>query len=149
MATYLAAPFYTYPRSVTPLALCDAHISHLAHTLETKRAACIQYTIACVRALYNLPAGVSLLLRRCATWSSAHYRYITGYITVTLQVRDLEQRTALHVALDFEGDRHGVDLEVAEMLLAKGAEQVTSLWSRPCVARCLVRGASHTREAPL
>ena len=100
-----------------------------------------------------------------------HYRYITGarpgaahititlplplhcrYITVTLplhfQVRDLEQRTALHVALDFEGDRHGVDLEVAEMLLAKGAEQVTSLWSRPCVARCLVRGASHTREAP-
>ena len=78
-----------------------------------------------------------------------HCRYITVTLPLHFQVRDLEQRTALHVALDFEGDRHGVDLEVAEMLLAKGAEQVTSLWSRPCAARCLVRGASHTREAPL
>ena len=37
-------------------------------------------------------------------------------------VRDLEKRTALHLALDFEGDRRGVDLPLAEILLKSGAD---------------------------
>ena len=34
------------------------------------------------------------------------------YVPVyTTQVRDLEERTSLHVALDFEDNRRGVDLQ--------------------------------------
>lgn len=37
-------------------------------------------------------------------------------------VRDVEQRTTLHLALDFDDDLRGVDLPLAEMLLKKGAD---------------------------
>jgi len=37
-------------------------------------------------------------------------------------VRDNEQRTALHLALDFEDDRGGINLPMAELLLRKGAD---------------------------
>ena len=37
-------------------------------------------------------------------------------------VRDNEQRTALHLALDFEGDRSGIDLAMCELLLQNGAD---------------------------
>jgi ankyrin repeat protein len=37
-------------------------------------------------------------------------------------VRDNEQRTALHIALDFEEDRGGIDLAVCELLLKHGAD---------------------------
>ena len=35
---------------------------------------------------------------------------------------DDQSRTALHLALDFEGDRRGVDLPLAEVLLKRGAD---------------------------
>merc|ERR1719231_1632080 len=37
-------------------------------------------------------------------------------------VRDVEQRTALHLALDFDDDLRGIDLPLAEVLLKKGAD---------------------------
>ena len=37
-------------------------------------------------------------------------------------VRDVEQRSALHLALDFDDDLRGVDLPLAEVLLKKGAD---------------------------
>ena len=37
-------------------------------------------------------------------------------------VRDAEKRTPLHIALDFDEDRNGVDLVMAEKMLQKGAD---------------------------
>ena len=37
-------------------------------------------------------------------------------------MRDNEQRTALHLALDFEDDRGGIDLAICELLLQHGAD---------------------------
>ena len=52
----------------------------------------------------------------------------TTFVRMLLQhradpnVRDCEQRTALHLALDFEDDRGGIDLEICELLLQHGAD---------------------------
>jgi len=39
-----------------------------------------------------------------------------------VNVRDLDNRTALHLALDFQENVNGVDLEIAELLLGHGAD---------------------------
>ena len=39
-----------------------------------------------------------------------------------LNVRDSEQRSALHIALDFDDDRGGIDLEMCELLLRHNAD---------------------------
>ena len=64
-------------------------------------------------------------------------------------VRDLQERTALHVALDFEENRHGVDLQLAEMLLAKGADPSLGSHETGVANSCVHAAVDHSDAATL
>ena len=64
-------------------------------------------------------------------------------------VRDLQERTALHVALDFEENRRGVDLQLAEMLLAKGADPALGSHETGVANSCVHAAVDHSDAATL